>query len=270
VPKQLQSLAPHDCELIRIGARGDGGYVVGRASVHRSKALVSLGIASEWSFDEDFLRARPDLHYVGCDRGTGFLAFTFACFRSLLTSTRWASGFRQCRTAIRFLRLVNPLHRRRKFFRRWAKSRVQDSRRDITLQQLLASSKHVEGVFLKMDIEGGEYELLPQIVEMIAVSPQTFAGLCIEFHDLSNRQNEIVEFVQAIRESMAVVHLHANNCVPLTGEFPEVVEISFSPKSDVLPQQVDALPRPLLDFPNDSDQPDFRLVFALGQTDQSS
>jgi len=118
-----------------------------------------------------------------------------------------------------------------------------------------------------MDIEGGEYELLPQIVEMIVVSPQTFAGLCIEFHDLSDRQNEVVEFVQAIRESMAVVHLHANNCVPLTGEFPEVVEISFSPQSDVLPQQVDALPRPSLDFPNDNDRPDFRLVFALGQTD---
>lgn len=42
-------------DLIRIGKKNDGGYLVSQSDINMSDVLISLGIGDDWSFEKDFL-----------------------------------------------------------------------------------------------------------------------------------------------------------------------------------------------------------------------
>jgi hypothetical protein len=268
VPSRYRHLAPIQCELKRIGNACDGGYVIAESSINDSQALVSLGVASEWSFDSDFLKLKPKSEYVACDRGTGFLVHTVAAFRNIARIREGGldSIMNSLKVAVRFLQLVPPapLSARRKFIRRWARASRVDPKRDISFEEILSLISCTHGVFVKMDIESGEYEIIPEIVRMESDSPGLFSGLCIEFHDINKRESEFLEKIRILFLSFSIVHIHVNNCVPVTSDFPDVIEVSFVPK-----QKTDSLERVMsfpidgLDFPNDPSLADISLLFEI-------
>jgi hypothetical protein len=48
-------LQPFQCnDLIRLGKNGDGGYLVNIEDVKKSTRLLSFGVSTDWSFEEDF------------------------------------------------------------------------------------------------------------------------------------------------------------------------------------------------------------------------
>jgi hypothetical protein len=48
-------LQPFQCnDLIRLGKNGDGGYLVNIEDVKKSTKLISFGVSTDWSFEEDF------------------------------------------------------------------------------------------------------------------------------------------------------------------------------------------------------------------------
>jgi hypothetical protein len=117
------------------------------------------------------------------------------------------------------------------------------------------------GLFLKMDVEGGEYELLPAVLTIAEQEPNRFSGLCVEFHDMTNREEEFHDILRRMQQTFSIVHLHANNAVALTNDFVDVLEISFDRKAGKESTQVRRLPIPGLDFPNNPELPDLTLVF---------
>jgi hypothetical protein len=64
-----------------------------------------------------------------------------------------------------------------------------------------------------------------------------------------------------MQQTFSIVHLHANNAVPLTNDFLDVLEISFARKLGNESEQVRRLPIQGLDFPNNPEYPDLALVF---------
>ena len=42
-------------DLIRIGNDNDGGYLVDKNSVLKSKSLIAMGISTDWSFEKHSL-----------------------------------------------------------------------------------------------------------------------------------------------------------------------------------------------------------------------
>ena len=44
----------NDCNLIRLGNKNDGDYVVEKNSVRNSEILLSFGLGDDWSFESDF------------------------------------------------------------------------------------------------------------------------------------------------------------------------------------------------------------------------
>ena len=42
--------------LIRIGSKHDGGYLIEKNSLLESKFLFSFGISTNWDFEKDFLK----------------------------------------------------------------------------------------------------------------------------------------------------------------------------------------------------------------------
>jgi hypothetical protein len=266
VPARFRHLAPIQCELKRVGNLCDGGYVVAESSISDSQALVSLGIASEWSFDADFLKLKPKSEFVACDRGTGFLVHVVAAFRGIVRIREGGihSILGSLKVAIRFLQLVppRPFATRRKFIRKWVRASRVDPRRDCSFDEILSHLSCTHGVFVKMDIEGGEYEIIPEIIRMEAARSGLFTGLCIEFHEINARETEFLEKIQYLLRYFSIAHIHVNNCVPVTSDFPDVLEISFIPKRGTdVQERVTSLPVNGLDFPNDPSLADISLRF---------
>ncbi len=84
-------------------------------------------------------------------------------------------------------------------------------------------------LFIKMDIEGAEYDVLRDIIE----SGDSILGFAFEFHDLDSRWEEFTNAMTLLMQQYAVVHIHGNNyrgLVPGTS-IPSVVEVSFVNKS---------------------------------------
>lgn len=259
VPERFAHLAPARCDLERIGNDGDGGYVVASDSLKNSRSLVSLGIASEWSFDSAFLERQPNCGYLACDRGSGFLVHAYSAIRRLVRLKRgwFRSSLSSARTAFKFLQLIPPvsLSARRRFIRKWVKAQVVDVKRDVAFGDLISSissTSGAQGVFLKMDIEGGEYEIIPEIVRSEVDHPGLFCGLCIEVHDINRREAEFLNKMDLLLQHFSIVHVHANNCVAVKSDFPDVIELTFVPRQNPNIQSRNlSLPVYGLDFPND-------------------
>jgi hypothetical protein len=62
-------------------------------------------------------------------------------------------------------------------------------------------------VFLKMDIEGGEFQLLDDILTCRGIFP----GIAIEIHFANYHRENFKQTVEKIKEYYELVHTHGNN-----------------------------------------------------------
>ncbi|SVB62933.1 uncharacterized protein METZ01_LOCUS215787, partial [marine metagenome] len=95
-------------------------------------------------------------------------------------------------------------------------------------------------IFLKIDIEGGEYRLLDSIIE----NQDRLTGMVMEFHDCDLHLGLIENFLSKF--SLSLVNIHANNNSQInniTG-LPVLLELSFSSQS-IEPNEFCSYPNPL-------------------------
>ena len=123
-------------------------------------------------------------------------------------------------------------------FEKWYRDSVGDTAEDSILQ---------------MDIEGYEYQVLFDIPHEIL---SKFKILVVEFHDFGRQlfepigHNYVGGLFQKLLGHFSVVHIHANNCCPVTEmkgfEIPKVVEITFLNKKYINPTGNESpIPHPL-------------------------
>ena len=226
-------------DLVRVGRDHDGGYVVSRRSIGAARALVGLGINDDWSFEEDFARANPRARVVGVD-GSVSPAHFWRLARPHLV--RVLGGLRRARRSIVLeswhvakpnLVLAGAMRRffggRRRHFvpLYFAPTDAPTAVSWPTLARrydLLAPGGGAD-VFLKMDIEGAEYETLGSVLPYA----DRLAGAVIEFHSLDRDWDRFVALMDALLGPLAVAHLHGNNCQPVIPgtATPKVLEVSF-------------------------------------------
>lgn len=255
--------------LIRLGsAHGDGGYVVPDREVRTARFLLSLGLSDEWSFDEAFLRANPQAKLIGVDHTIGPLFFVGRFFSSLLKIVFYALTLnrdklrkwrRRLAASTRYFALFAEPHRH--IARRVA---ADGDPRAIGVDEIFALAQPASGrdVFLKMDIEGSEYQVIADIVR----HRDRIGCLAAEFHDLERDPSAFNDAMRALGEHFAVVHVHGNNFRPYdaANDFPTVVEITFVNRSlfDGTPHPRAArYPLEGLDVPNNARKADYELNF---------
>ena len=203
-------------DLIRLGSDHDGGYLIDPNSIEQASALLALGIGKNWSFEKDFLEKKSiEVHAYDHSVGAVF----------------WAKHFLKRVLAILIGRFKDPIDAVKLFleFKSFFKEQAvlylekvgtaEDC--DTNLNQALEKLNE-KPLFLKVDIEGFEYQILDEIIEC----KNNLSGLVIEFHSVRENKHRIEHFIKEI--GLRLVHIHPNNNRLDEEGDPKAIELTFS------------------------------------------
>ena len=233
-------LNPYKIEdLTRIGNPNDGGYIVSNQDILDSEYLISLGISFDYSFEKEFLKNNSKINIYTFDGSVGFKYIRKNCkyrIKKFLINPN-KKNLRRALVRIKFfldfciffkLNLSKKIKHSEKFVSS-NKSIFEDFESSygykpefIELKDIF--SRNLKNVFLSIDIEGEEYDLLDEIC---GYSDKIIA-LNIEFHDVNKNLDKIKKFINNC--NLHLIHTHINNFGPIYDGIPTVLELSFSRK----------------------------------------
>lgn len=224
--------------LKRCGAKSDGGYLVGVNSLKKSNSFFSFGIGLLYSFETDFVKYTKhkvktlfvDSEY---DEKKLFLRFLKSLFANIFFKFNYKNIFICYEEYKNFKKFTSSYNFKKLFIKK------------NSIIEILSSTNFTKPFFFKIDIEGGEYELLDDLLKI----KKSIQGLVIEFHNLHLKKNmtKAINFTKKI--NLDIVHIHPMNFENLLikKKYSKNMEITFerNPKfkegKNKLPHCLDAL-----------------------------
>ncbi|MEY3581206.1 MAG: hypothetical protein RLZ02_159 [Actinomycetota bacterium] len=270
---EFDYLRPFETELVRVGPKGDCGYVIPKSAAISTRSLYSIGISTNWEFEVEMSRLNPGLNISAFDRTSGWKVFAYVALRDLLKGDPSVVGgqplidrvlsFRKFLVlAIRFRSFFRG---RRRFNRKWVRVEKRGSD-EVSFKESIAGAFIESPSMLKIDIEGGEYEFIDDLLHQLSENHQRVSCLVMELHDTHTRRVDFERLVKGILHWLPIVHIHANNCAGVAADgLPEVLEITFARSEREIGNR--EFPLLHLDYPNDPNIPD--ISFAFAQTGES-
>ena len=215
---------------IRCGQLGDGGYVFGDINEDYD-CYISAGISNEESFSRDFINKYNMNEY----NSFGFDG-TIASY---------------------------PYHYTNKIS--FVKKNINNFNDEYNTDLSFLINKY-NNIFLKMDIEGGEY---PWLLSIDETQLNKFKQIVIEFHGITDDgwncdYNNKIKCFEKLANTHYIIHAHGNNCADVVNNIPYVIELTYINKNyfnQVLDLNTQHLPIANLDFPNNSGANDIDLNF---------
>lgn len=244
---------------VRVGPNRDAGYVLVDEIAAQADVLLSYGVGFDTDFELDFLN-RYRARILMFDP----TMFPESWMRYLLTPRKPRSLYRALR--------------RWRYCRRWVKDRealglfvIDEGIASTSYDRYSTLADHFKrydltgrNVFLKIDIEENEYEVL---LDGLASELRSVSQIVVEFHALSQRWSDLQVILRTTLANFRIVHVHGNNYGPLFAAgvqmVPEVIELTLV-REDLLgtiEASNEIFPVSGLDFPNRPGLPDFDLGF---------
>jgi len=225
--------------LLRVGPNEDGGYLVGKKSLANSKYLISFGIFDDWIFEKDFLK-KNDIVKINCYDDVLSASWLFKNIFKFLINLKFNLAIKKIKIFIDY------------FF---IKKKINFNKKEIISKDLIEISKSKKDIFLKIDIEGSEYRILNDILDI----EKNLLGMIIEFHDVDLHLDKIENFVNSLKY-LKLIHIHPNNYGKLNSENdPTLIEVTFEKDPDLISEEV-YLPNNL-DYKNRPNSHDIELKF---------
>jgi len=247
-------------DLIRVGSRYDGGYILTKEMINKTKFLLSFGLSFDWNFEKDFQeRTKEKIKIHAYDHAIdkrSFLKYTISAIiitiLKPLDIENWKNIFKYF-SYKKFFNGTNNIHFRERV---WWSNDNNSSSIDKILERV-----NEENVFLKMDIEGSEYRVINTILE----NYQKIVGMIIEFHDIDIFYDIWLDIMENIKDKFNIVHVHGNNCSDIGPQkFPNVLEITFENKEiagTTTKPSTHTYPIKGIDQPNNPKENDFSFTF---------
>jgi len=232
----------HNYFLERIGKKNDGGYLINSDAIFKSNYLLSFGIFDDWSFEKNFIRYNKNAKVICYD---DVISFNFIFTRSIkkiiidLCKLKFTNIFNNLYTILDYMFISNKI----KFYKK-----------KIVRGDIEKIINNLDKVFLKVDIEGNEYEILDDILKI----QNKISALIIEFHDVDRNRIVIENFIEKFK--LKLTHIHPNNYGKLDkNNDPIIIELSFEKYPKILEGDV-KLPN-ILDQKNNPKKNDIFLKF---------
>ena len=237
-------------DLIRLGKKFDGGYLVSKADIEKSEVLVSLGINDDWSFEKDFIKLKS-VPVIAYDASVSKKIFVKNFIKSLLTVYYYPNPKKIFRWLVALVSHSLFFTGNHKHIHKFVGLNADG--KHCSIEQVLSDTDS-DRIFLKIDIEGSEYRILDTLVK----NKHRINALAIELHDCDIHLAKIENFVKSF--GLNLVHIHANNHSPIRNDdyLPTVLELTFSKHAEL--KQFESLPHSL-DMPNHKRLKDIQLTF---------
>lgn len=186
LPNDLICCLPNTIkDPIRIGCASDGGYIVPKMILDHCDDLLSFGLGENWSFDREWLRLKPNSKIHMYD-GTVNLNNMKDYLRSQYSSF--------------FNTKIDVYHYQENVGRK----EVHPEHCEFATTLMRLASKRI---LLKMDIEGGEFQILGDILAHRDLIP----AMVVEIHFANYHRENFKQTIERIKEFYELVHTHGNN-----------------------------------------------------------
>jgi hypothetical protein len=213
-------------KLIRLGRNFDGGYLVCARVLKKCNNLITLGVGDDTSFERDFYNLSKMNKIFMYDYSVNYFLFIkiilkyvrrFLTFRGSLFSVSYS-----IKNFFYFIKLTSS--KNVKFFKEKIVLKPK-KKNHTTLKKIFLRTKSEKKNLLKIDIEGGEY----QIIDEILINHKDIEMLVIEFHWINRNKKQFINSVKKLKKKFSIIHIHANNYNPVNNKdyFYDVVELSF-------------------------------------------
>jgi len=210
-------------DLIRLGGKHDGGYLVSEEDVMSSDIFISLGMGTNWKFEIDFVeKNNVSLNIYDASVNKNY-------FLSLIKNS--IIRFYRPKNILFYLKLyfsyINFFQNNRKHIEKFVSSNlklsINDKEKYCTINDVFRNIDS-KSIFLKIDIEGDEYRILNSILTY----QDRIKSLVIEFHNCDIHLSRIKNFISNF--NLSLVHIHANNYSPIDANtnLPLTLEMTFS------------------------------------------
>jgi hypothetical protein len=268
LPKELSYLRPIKFNnLIRLGNTSDGGYVVPEITLKKIDGVISFGLNDDWSFEESLLdHIDKEINVHIYDHSVGIKAYFRQLCNNLLSiyglsslifgTQKWRNIFSSISTIYNYLIFFKG---NIKHFKNRVYNRI-DFPCDIEIHEIFEKQKNCKNILLKMDIEGGEYRILDEILKYSDKVPI----ITCEFHEVGPLRMTFEKNIKELQKEYQIVHIHGNNVVGCSIDgLPDVLEITFINKNQVNESIIylDSAFNSQLDFPNNCNKPDYFIEF---------
>lgn len=219
-PEDLEVLTVYHFDTdfkMRLGSKFDGGYVIALLPGDYD-CYISAGVFNEESFSRDFINK------YNMDKYNSY------AFDGTIDKYPWE-----------FTKNIT-------FIKKNIDSYSDDKHGNLSY----LISKY-SNIFLKMDIEGGEF---PWLLSLTEENLNSFKQIVMEIHGINddsfncNYDNKI-NCLQKLSNTHYLVHAHGNNHGKLTGNIPNVIELTYIRKNlykDPLELNKNKLPNEILDY----------------------
>lgn len=256
LPKFLKPYHIKFTNLIRIGPKRDGGYIIDKRIIKKTTKIITCGLHDDWSFEKEFQQENKDCTVLAYDHtvNNNFwilrLKKDIVSFLKLkkLTPKKILNIFKYIDYCIFFLE-KNKHYKKKVVFKKKNKN-------EITITEI---TKNLENIVLKIDIEGDEYKILNEINK----NQKKINLLIIEFHYISKNLLKIKKFLS--NSNLKLIHIHANNYGGIDKRnFPTTIELTLlNNKKFKVEKKKSSLKYPItdLDYRNHKSRDDIKLSF---------
>ena len=253
---ELEDFQPYYYEnLVRRGSTNDGGYLL--PSDVSAQFLISLGLGDDWKFELDLIKYQQVSKFIVFDHSVTLLNLIKKLFPRKI---KLKAYIYRIIVLVRFLKdfiLFKNSHIKKKVTRDGSIKNFNEISLVEIFKDYIADSQST--IILKIDIEGSEYEIIEQILEL---SSQILV-LIIEFHEILKLKEKFKSSLEQLESSFTLIHTHANNYGKID-EFsiPDVCEFTFiNMNMYVTNKKVSKLPQIGLDSPTTPSRPDYKMIF---------
>jgi len=220
----------HFDNKVRLGINNDGGYVIGDLDGGYD-CYISAGVSNEESFSRDFIK-KYNMNKTNSYAFDGTINDYPYEYTRDITYVKKNIGS------------------------------INDNN-NVNLSYLIGNYNNI---FLKMDIEGGEYPWLSSLSEN---QLNKFKQIVIEVHGITDDSygsmiHDKIICLNKLKNTHYIIHAHGNNFGYVTNGIPYVVELTYVNKNYfTFPPELNRQEFPVdsLDFPNNTSVPDIKLNY---------
>lgn len=257
LPKYLKPYHVNFSNLIRIGKKSDGGYVIDKRVISKTKAVITCGLEDEWSFEKEFQKYNKECKIIAFDHTVNknfwIKNLINSFFSIILLKQLNKKTFLKLFKFIEYKFFFNGknIHHIKKIV-----SKQKNQNKEITINKAIGDNKDI---ILKIDIEEDEYKILKDVNKNF----DKINLVIIEFHNLQKNLKKIKKFIK--KTKLKNIHINANNYGMVDNYgIPQVIEMTLinSKKFKIKSKKTKRnYPIKGLDFKNRERGRDIKIVF---------